>query len=264
MTTQKTLLTGEEESLTVAGATRLANKLLRRTWTVSARGEKWEINLKDTGWRFAFNNRKRAVGLCSPRRKTIYLSSYFFNANKDKAQEWEDTIRHEIAHALDFFIRNTSDHSYEWKSIASQVGARPMSCTDKVKSDLTTSKYLLICDNCGKMTPSHKRKTRVAACGSCCRTYNRGRYSDKFQLRQVANRPSLHTAPVAEPKPAKKVETKPAAGTKKCSCCGQVKPLSEYSKSGSKSGDGLRARCKPCHKTWRAERIKALAKERGA
>jgi hypothetical protein len=30
---------------------------------------------------------------------------------------WDDTIRHEIAHAIDFEIRRWSDHSEIWKNI---------------------------------------------------------------------------------------------------------------------------------------------------
>jgi predicted SprT family Zn-dependent metalloprotease len=35
---------------------------------------------------------------------------------------WDDTIRHEIAHAIDFEIRRWSDHSEIWKNIGRQVG----------------------------------------------------------------------------------------------------------------------------------------------
>lgn len=36
-----------------------------------------------------------------------------------------DTIRHEVAHAIDFNRRKTSDHGSQWRAIARLVGAKP-------------------------------------------------------------------------------------------------------------------------------------------
>jgi predicted SprT family Zn-dependent metalloprotease len=74
-------------------------------------------------WKFRFNKRKRALGLCSPRDRTIYLSSYFLNKVSDA--ETLDTIRHEIAHALEAVRHGTSGHGPVWKAIAVEVGAKP-------------------------------------------------------------------------------------------------------------------------------------------
>lgn len=38
-----------------------------------------------------------------------------------------DTVRHEVAHAIDFERRGTSDHGPIWKAVAVEVGANPKS-----------------------------------------------------------------------------------------------------------------------------------------
>lgn len=85
---------------------------------------KWGLLDGAKPWKFAFNNRRRALGLCSPRVRTIYLSKYFL----DKVSEVEtlDTIRHEIAHALEWVRHGTSGHKAPWKAIAREVGAKPV------------------------------------------------------------------------------------------------------------------------------------------
>jgi hypothetical protein len=62
------------------------------------------------------------------------------------------------------------------------------------------------------------------------------------------------------PLKAKKKVVAVETGEKVCSCCGKKKAITEFNKNGSKSGDGRRARCKPCHKSWREARIIALKK----
>jgi predicted SprT family Zn-dependent metalloprotease len=168
----------------------LAEKLLRVTWTISVYRftEPSVINLKERNWRFEFNNRKAAAGLCDFRTKTIYISKWLLFQNLEKSLEFENTLRHEIAHALDFEMRKTSDHGQIWKLIARQVLCTAERCYKSHQISIsTTTKYTLICDSCGKNQPSHKIKKRKTACGKCCNTYNGGRYSDKYVLRQVQN-----------------------------------------------------------------------------
>jgi len=81
------------------------------------------------GWRFAFNNRKRALGLCSYTKRTIYLSSYFLPRIPE--DELVDTILHEIAHALDLIRHGRcSGHGVKWQAIAREIGAKPLRCAD--------------------------------------------------------------------------------------------------------------------------------------
>jgi predicted SprT family Zn-dependent metalloprotease len=101
---------------------------------------------------------------------------------------FENTIRHEIAHAIEFEVRGTSDHGNLWKLIARQVLCNAERCYKINEVSITSpTKYTLICDNCGVERPSHKKKKRKSACGKCCNTYNGGRFTEKFLLRQVQN-----------------------------------------------------------------------------
>lgn len=90
---------------------------------------RWGLTAR--GWKFAFNKRKAALGLCSPAQKTIFLSTYFL----DKVSEIEtmDTILHEIAHALEAVRFGTSGHGPKWKAICLEVGAKPVAkCRTKI------------------------------------------------------------------------------------------------------------------------------------
>ena len=96
---------------------------------------------------------------------------------------WKNTILHEIAHAIDCEKRGTSDHSWRWRRIALQIGCDGQRCSN-AKVDSTKTKYKMVCGNCGKETPSHKKVRRTYACGDCCNKYNGGRFHEKYALKQ--------------------------------------------------------------------------------
>ncbi len=77
--------------------------------------------LKD--WQIEFNDSIRQLGACKYHKKRIVLSR-FMALNKSPEQA-TDVILHEIAHALAGW---EAGHGPKWKSIASQIGARPRSC----------------------------------------------------------------------------------------------------------------------------------------
>jgi predicted SprT family Zn-dependent metalloprotease len=169
---------------------RLANRLLETTWTIDIYRHKDAsvINLKDLGWTFEYNTRKRAAGLCNYRNKTIYLSKYLVSQNLNKALEFENTLRHELAHALDNAMGGRNHHNRVWKAIARKVLCTAERCYKTEDIGDTQSKYTLVCENgCGKKQPSHKKKKRISACGDCCRNYNGGRYTEKYALTQIQN-----------------------------------------------------------------------------
>lgn len=144
-----------------------------------------EWGLTDKGWSFGWNSRKKSFGLCSKRKKMIFLSKYLLPTITDESAE--DTIRHEIAHALDFEDRGTSDHGPKWKAWARKVGADPTRCGssdhDEIAEELAqTSKYTLVCPN-GHKFPSHRKRKRLSSCGKCCP----GHYNEDYLLTQVQN-----------------------------------------------------------------------------
>ena len=180
----------ENRLTTVKEIEKLAIDLLNTTWTIDIYRfqDAKVINLLDLGWCFEFNTRKRAAGLCSKRRKTIYISKWLLGQNLHKSLEFENTLRHELAHAIDFEIRGTSDHGQVWKFIARKVLCTAERCFTSEQIGVTEkTKYTLICDTCKKEQPSHKRLQRSTACGKCCKEHNRGRYDEKYVLRQIQN-----------------------------------------------------------------------------
>lgn len=143
------------------------------------------------GWKFAFNDRKRALGLCSYRKRTIYLSTFFIEKGSREMKMWINTMVHEIAHAFSFEGFGERGHGYLWRDMFISFGGDGNRCNgDTEYGDLIEnpiSKYTLVCDNCDRQSPSHRAKKRTSACGDCCNKYNGGRYSDKYKLRQVKN-----------------------------------------------------------------------------
>lgn len=130
-------------------------------------------------WRFGFANAKSRAGVCKCRSKIIQLTSFF--ALHNTTEEITNTILHEIAHALDFEQRGTSDHSYAWKSIALAIGCTGDRCYSSKDVAMPLGKYVYECPNCSNEMRRHKRTRTNIACSKCCGKHNHGRYSDKFK-----------------------------------------------------------------------------------
>lgn len=79
------------------------------------------LHLKLAEWRFAWNDRKGAYGLCRFGKKTIELSRPLTALETDDRAVL-DTIRHELAHAL---AGPAARHGPEWKQWAALLGCRP-------------------------------------------------------------------------------------------------------------------------------------------
>lgn len=127
-----------------------------------------EHGLFDELWRFDFQSKKGALGTCSYRNKRISLSKWYVELNEEG--HVEDTILHEIAHALSY-IRHGSKgvgHGRIWKSICREIGAIPQSMS---KNELNRPdnhyKYVDTC-GCGKTFNKHRiRKNRRYSCPKC-------------------------------------------------------------------------------------------------
>jgi hypothetical protein len=146
-------------------------------------------NMNKMGWKFAFNDRKIALGLCSHRRKTIYLSTFFIESGSREMKMWENTMIHEIAHAINAQIGGRG-HSWQWRDIFIKNGGDGKRTNgDTQFNDLIekpVSKYTTICAN-GHASPSHKRRRNIEdgriSCGKCCS----GRFDNRFLLKQIQN-----------------------------------------------------------------------------
>jgi len=147
---------------------------------------KW--NLIAEGWNFAYHNKKRSLGTCNYRKRTIYFSNYWVKLGKDKIL---DTIRHEIAHALAGW---SNGHNHVWRRYCIMVGANPSRCaSEEILKDeqgfkVTVKKNFLYycpnptCDNKCEVFRRSKAKSR-SACGKCCKKYNNGRFTEKYQFK---------------------------------------------------------------------------------
>jgi len=200
----KELYFKENDATTVAEVKALFERMLDVTWTIDIyrNKEARTFNLRELGWKIDYNNAKRSAGICQwswkvnplgnrePQTKRVKISMYLLTQNLEegKASEWEETIRHELAHAVDVEFRNKSNHDRIWTAIAKEMlsSGRVTFTSDDLKDD-KESKYTLICDGCGVEKKSHKKKKRLSACGKCCREHNGGRYSLDYVLRQVQN-----------------------------------------------------------------------------
>lgn len=167
----------------------MALEYMERDWTY--RGQ--TFNLNKLGWRFAFNDRKRALGLCSHSRRTIYLSDYFIEHNSREMKMWINTMVHEIAHAINSQLGGRG-HDWQWRNIFMSFGGdgNRTSCDAEFENLLEkpVSKYTTICPN-GHTNPSHKLSRSIrdgrTACRKCCDEHNHGKFDKRFVLKQIQN-----------------------------------------------------------------------------
>jgi predicted SprT family Zn-dependent metalloprotease len=81
---------------------------------------------KLSNWYFSWINKKSTYGQCFHNGKIISLSIPYVLACND-VNEIEDTIRHEIGHAL---TPDDKGHGKEWKAMAKKVGYTPKRCSE--------------------------------------------------------------------------------------------------------------------------------------
>lgn len=133
-----------------------------------------EWNMDTKGWSFVFDNAKRRFGCCKPRYKTISVSWEIAKRNLDQPEEIKDTVLHELAHALDFEDRGTSDHSAKWKAWARKVGAKPTRCYSSAQIKGPEKKYFYYCPSCGTAIGRLRRVNRstLCSCNKCSKGFN--------------------------------------------------------------------------------------------
>lgn len=150
-------------------------------------------NMKKMGWKFAFNDRKTALGLCSYRRRTVYLSTFFIENGSREMKMWKNTMIHEIAHAINRQLGGRQ-HDWQWRDIFVKNGGdgNRTNC-DTEFDDLIAnpvSKYTTVCPN-GHTRPSHKKSRTIAegrlACTKCCNELANGKFDSRFKLKQIQN-----------------------------------------------------------------------------
>lgn len=113
-------------------------------------------------WRFRFDRAVRRAGSCNHTKRTLTLSRVITELND--AATVEQTIRHEIAHALT--SPKAAAHGPEWKRKAVEVGARPVRCGDFKVPD---GKWQARC-GCGKVYHRHQRPRHLYYICPVCRS----------------------------------------------------------------------------------------------
>lgn len=147
-----------------------------------ALAELWiEFHKLTNGWSFKFDNAKCRFGLCSFRKKTISLSRHLVELNSES--EVEETILHEIAHAL---VGPRHGHDLVWKKKALAIGCNGKRCYD-LGVVVPKSKYILTCLNCGGIFECNRKPIQSIACSKCCKHFNFGRYDPRFILEVKLN-----------------------------------------------------------------------------
>jgi predicted SprT family Zn-dependent metalloprotease len=131
-----------------------------------------QYNLEE--WKFKFDHARLRFGCCDFGKKTISLSRVLSELNS--AEKVQDVLLHEIAHAL---VGKKHAHGKVWQEKAIEIGCNPKRCYLPSEIKTPISKYTVNCMKCGKNFQASRRR-KNAACRSCCKQFNNGRYSNKF------------------------------------------------------------------------------------
>jgi predicted SprT family Zn-dependent metalloprotease len=113
------------------------------------------------GWGFAFNRRKRAMGLCRFTARVIEVSVYLVDRND--LGEVRDTLLHEIAHAL---VGHGHGHDAVWKAKCREIGAVPERCR---QADMPRGRWRAQCPACAALFTRHRRPKQARGwyCRAC-------------------------------------------------------------------------------------------------
>jgi len=136
-----------------------------------------EHGLDRTGWTFAFNRRKRALGLCRYNEKRIELSHYFVADNDAPAVR--ETVLHEIAHAL---AGHKAKHGPGWVAVCRKIGAKPeATCSTAV---MPKGAWQATCPSCNQVCSMHRKPMdgRKYNCRKCGSTQGRLRFRHVREL----------------------------------------------------------------------------------
>ena len=139
------------------------------------------------GWRFEFNNRKKAVGLCDYRKQTIEISTNFIGMLNEYGIVM--TILHEIAHALTY----GHHHDHVWKRKCIEIGGNGNRLTGsdyyvngivgQTEICRKIAKYTYKCECCGyEVHYNRKPKFERFSCGK----HNSKTFDDRYIMTLVS------------------------------------------------------------------------------
>ena len=123
-------------------------------------------------WTFKWDNTVGRFGFCDCTMKQIILSRPM-TSNETDSDRINNTILHEIAHALDCLNRGKTNHDSEWEKIAKSIGCSGSKCGSVTSLNKDAFiKWKAECSSCDKeYYKYHKPKTRLS-CSQCDAKYN--------------------------------------------------------------------------------------------
>ncbi len=96
-------------------------------------------------WKVSVDHAKRRAGSCRPLEKVITLSRHHVTHNS--LEVVEDTIAHEIAHAVCYELYQDLSHGPRWKKLARTLGAEPKA---RGKFNLPSAPWVIVYWDCEK------------------------------------------------------------------------------------------------------------------
>ncbi len=129
--------------------------------TISFNGGPPQRITRMIAWHFRWDNAKARHGQCSHRRHRISLSLPVSLLNS--MEEAEDTILHEIAHAL---VGPNHGHDEVWKAKAKEIGCTGQRCASSA-SVAVPRKWVARCPACSEEYRQHRRVRRRTWCTLC-------------------------------------------------------------------------------------------------
>jgi len=161
-----------------------------------------EFGLTAQGWRFEWDDAERRFGCCHHGVAYMKLSGLavqkhdpFISLSRsmtllNDAAQVEDTIRHEIAHAMckppQHRVRGQKleGHGEEWKRMCAVTGARPVRCYSHADTVVVKQDWSATCGGCGTIFYKKKqpRAYHTFTCPECKRKKPFRFYGEKFPL----------------------------------------------------------------------------------
>lgn len=126
------------------------------------------------GWTFEMSSSQRRLGVCKYRPKRIEFSTHYEHIPWD---EIEDTLLHEIAHAL---VGPRHGHDQTWKQKCREIGAKPTRLADESIESAAEPNYEIVCTGCGqsfkryRLRPALLNRYHCSECGGKFEAYSLG------------------------------------------------------------------------------------------
>ncbi len=121
--------------------------------------------LQARGWTFGWDRARTRLGACRTRQRRITLSAPL--AARLSPEDIEDTIRHEIAHAIDVERRGKTNHDATWKRLAVACGAQPSRLFDGDLPADPGAPYVSTCLSCGASGGLYRQPVHPRVCRPC-------------------------------------------------------------------------------------------------